>query len=164
MRLKIEIRRPGSIMCILAVLHVLAATSAISQTQPENDPSIRELDALLKDAERFPAEEAKDKIFAATRSGDTAFVRAWLDRGNDPDTSLMGSTLLILAASHGRVEVMKRLVAAGAKVNARNISGATALFAASRSSNAADAVKMLIRAGGMSRHAIKVALRPLCVT
>jgi ankyrin repeat protein len=77
-----------------------------------------------------------------------ATVEALLARGATPDTAdaLMRQTPLHVAANHGCVEVIRRLVEAGADATARDNMKATPLHLAARAGHA-EAVRALAAAG-----------------
>lgn len=67
-------------------------------------------------AEGSPTPEA---LWAAAREGDAARVATLLEQGADPEAAnRYGVTALALAAQHGHVHVVRRLIEAGASVDA----------------------------------------------
>ena len=80
-------------------------------------------------AEIAALERLPEEVFAAALEGEIATVQNWLLQGGDPDQGLdrefhddgvvydQGSTLLIAAASMGRIDAMRLLVSHGADVN-----------------------------------------------
>jgi serine/threonine-protein phosphatase 6 regulatory ankyrin repeat subunit B len=81
-------------------------------------------------------------------AGDVAAVRALLEQGTDPNLRTQepfSATVLMTAASRGDAEMIRTLLAAGARVNAKDSEGQTALLiAANRGST--EAVKALLAA------------------
>jgi uncharacterized protein len=67
------------------------------------------------------------KISDAIVNGDIDFIRDYLDRGGNPNLKEHGTTLLMEAAYFKQIEIVKLLLNAGAKINARNIDQDTAL-------------------------------------
>lgn len=66
-------------------------------------------------------------IYQATRRGDAATVKKWLDRGVGVNVTFMdGETLLMRAAVDGRLEVTNLLLRRGAQVNRWDTAGFTA--------------------------------------
>jgi len=64
---------------------------------------------------------ANESLFEAARAGDTAGIAAALDKGADVNAkSRYDVTALIFAASNGRLEAVKLLVARGADVNVQD--------------------------------------------
>jgi ankyrin repeat protein len=67
------------------------------------------------------AQSANEALFEAARAGDTARIEAALAQGAGLNaTSRYNVTPLIFAASNGRLEAVKLLVARGANVNAQD--------------------------------------------
>jgi len=81
--------------------------------------------------------------------GDAREIPFFLDRGGSPNaTDPQGRTLLILAAATDfpSAPLIQRLLAAGADVNARSLSGETALYHARLHGNP-DSMALLVKAG-----------------
>ena len=75
------------------------------------------------------AADAYEDMLAAVRAGDVPRINALLARGIDADsTDRDGSTLLMVAASAGKLDAVSALVAAKAGINARNQYGESALM------------------------------------
>ena len=74
------------------------------------------------------ADQASDNFYKSIRSGDQLGLRELIKSSgaNMPDPR--GTTPLMMAATYGNLESMKILIDAGAKVNAANEFGATALL------------------------------------
>ena len=78
-------------------------------------------------ADRTPGEE----ISSAIERGDLLAVKALVDAGADPDSLMQADatdTPLMKAAGRGKRDIVKYLLAKGAKVNARTADGRTALM------------------------------------
>jgi ankyrin repeat protein len=76
-----------------------------------------------------PATAPDSKIlFETIRSGSSAALQALLDKGADANDTLDGYSALMAAALSGSVDQMRLLIAHGAKVNAMNADGLTALW------------------------------------
>jgi ankyrin repeat protein len=74
------------------------------------------------------AASSYDRMIASVKLGDVAVVRDLLMKGLDADTSDQeGNTLLMLAVREKQLSVARLLIAARAKVNARNMHGDSAL-------------------------------------
>lgn len=104
---------------------------------------------LLAGAGTGAAERASSlSLSYQVQAGDVAAVRALLEQGADPNLRTQGpfsSTVLMSAASRGDAEMIRALLAAGARVNAKDSEGQTALLiAANRGST--EAVKVLLAA------------------
>uniref|UniRef100_A0A3Q3DE88 KN motif and ankyrin repeat domains 1b n=1 Tax=Hippocampus comes TaxID=109280 RepID=A0A3Q3DE88_HIPCM len=83
-------------------------------------------------------------LAAADRPEDMSVVERLFDRGDvNAKASQAGQTALMLAVSHGRVEMVRALLARGAAVNAQDDEGSTALMCASEHGHAA-MVKLLL--------------------
>lgn len=75
-----------------------------------------------------PEDRASTPILYAACEGYSEIVRFLLEKKADPNASNLGSnTGLMLAARRGHMDAVKALIAGGAKVNARDSSGGTAL-------------------------------------
>lgn len=88
-------------------------------------------------------------VYAAMRQSDTATIATWLDGGGDVK-ALYGEddeTLLHLASSYGRVEIVELCIARGADCNALSGSGNTALLQAVQFLAHLDVVRVLLAAG-----------------
>src|SRR4051794_33131591 len=67
------------------------------------------------------SQEANESLWEAARAGDTARITAALSQGADVDAKARYDvTPLIFAASGGRLEAVKLLLARGANVNAQD--------------------------------------------
>lgn len=78
------------------------------------------------------AQSAYDDIQSAVKNGNAALIRQLLAKGVDVDsTDREGTTLLITAASEGKLESVRALVDGRAKLNTANQFGETALMMAS---------------------------------
>ncbi len=85
--------------------------------------------------------------FDCSRSGDEAWLAAFVEAGGSADlTNDNGDTLLILATYHVRVEAASVLLAAGADVERVNDNGQTAL-AAAVFRRSRELVELLLKAG-----------------
>ena len=85
-------------------------------------------------------------VYAAMRQSDTATIATWLDGGGDVK-ALYGEddeTLLHLASSYGRVEIVELCIARGADCNALSGSGNTALLQAVQFLAHLDVVRVLL--------------------
>jgi ankyrin repeat protein len=83
-----------------------------------------------------------------------AVARLLLDRGADPNIpTANGNTNLMVAAGRGDVEALKLLIAHGAKVDARNGAGGTALINSALGRN--EAVRLLLAQGADVNAATK---------
>lgn len=76
--------------------------------------------------------QSLEEAFRGALAGDLTTVRSLVERGNSVDTSDPdGSTLLMLAAREGHVQIVEYLLGLKAEINRRNKFGDTALMAAS---------------------------------
>ena len=108
----------------------------------------------LDDFARMASEAAASSrlpqhVYAAMRQSDTATIATWLDGGGDVK-ALYGEddeTLLHLASSYGRVEIVELCIARGADCNALSGSGNTALLQAVQFLAHLDVVRVLLAAG-----------------
>ncbi|XP_061555270.1 KN motif and ankyrin repeat domain-containing protein 1b [Phycodurus eques] len=83
-------------------------------------------------------------LAAVDRAEDMSVVEQLFDRGHvNAKAGQAGQTALMLAVSHGRVEMARALLARGAVVNAQDDEGSTALMCASEHGHAA-MVKLLL--------------------
>ncbi|XP_057675598.1 KN motif and ankyrin repeat domain-containing protein 1-like [Corythoichthys intestinalis] len=83
-------------------------------------------------------------LAAVDRPEDMKVVEQLFDKGDvNAKASQAGQTVLMLAVSHGRVEMVRALLARGAVVNAQDDEGSTALMCASEHGHAA-IVKLLL--------------------
>jgi ankyrin repeat protein len=90
-----------------------------------------------------------DSLFLAVRGRNADAVQLLLDAGADPEAfvhELDPPTALHLASLNDDTDVMQRLLDAGAKVDPRDIDGATPLFRAVEQVNL-DAAQLLLRRG-----------------
>jgi len=101
---------------------------------------------LLRAAERTPG----DEFASAIDRGNILAVKALVEDGADPDTSIAYGdnqvTPLMRASGRGRRDIVRYLLSKGAKVNARNADGDTALMEAVKR-GFDDIVTLLIAAG-----------------
>src|SRR5215831_18743631 len=68
-----------------------------------------------------PIPDDKDDLFAAARRGDTAAVKALLDKGVDVNTKNdYGATAIIYATEKGHLETMKLLIERKADLDVRD--------------------------------------------
>jgi len=74
-------------------------------------------------------------LCAAIKSGSIEIVDYLLKKGASTEMKTNGKTPLMYAAKYDRIEIAKKLVAAGADVNARHSRGSTALDYAKRYEN-----------------------------
>ncbi|MCE1186876.1 MAG: ankyrin repeat domain-containing protein [Rhodocyclales bacterium] len=89
-----------------------------------------------------------DDLLTATKLGDAAAVTQWVQKGMDVNaTDAHGNTLLILAAREDQPAVVEALIRQGARLDARNPAGDTALMLASLK------VDLLLAAGASFEHA-----------
>jgi ankyrin repeat protein len=75
--------------------------------------------------------------------GDLEFVKKMIKLGSDVNKQSNGLTPLMYAARHGRLEIIKLLVANGAKINRKNEKGYNAMKYAKLSS-AKEAITLLL--------------------
>lgn len=88
-----------------------------------------------------------EPMATAAMRGDASAVKRYLRLGANPNTEFEGSVPLVEAATHGYTEVVRLLVAHGAKVDARDgWTGKTALRMA-RGNHHSDVVAILLGAG-----------------
>ena len=67
------------------------------------------------------AQDLNEEFFAAARKGDTAAVKAFLDKGVDVNSKTRyGATALSYACDKGHVEVVRLLIERGADVNSKD--------------------------------------------
>jgi hypothetical protein len=90
------------------------------------------------------AEIRETALLEAARSGDLAAVEAGLGEGTEADARDAESNTPLMMTRDP--EIARRLIAAGADVNARNRSGSTPLIEASRN-GATEVARLLIQAG-----------------
>ena len=93
--------------------------------------SLRRLPLLLLLPARGAGSATVD-FDAAVRAGDVAAVVGHLDAGRDVEGQSMGSTPLLRAVAHRRVEIVKTLLARGADPDARGLDLRTPLAVAAR--------------------------------
>lgn len=103
-------------------------------------------DAAAGEAPRLPADPDATRLVAAIREGDAVAIDAVLRTNAHAATrrGAGGTTPLMTAALYGGGALVKRLMEAGADVNARNDAGATALMWAVPNT---DAMQLLLDAG-----------------
>src|SRR5262249_14135843 len=94
---------------------------------------------------------ADKELVAAARAGDVDRVRRLLAQGADPNavdriTPLMAAATALRAKPENRMDLMRVLLAAGARVNARAVAGETALIFAARFRDV-DAINLLLDNG-----------------
>ena len=98
-------------------------------------------------AEKGLGDASAQTLFEAVVGGKVETVRLCLIAGIDPSTSVANMPALVMAAMTAQVEAGQLLVAAGADVDARDETGATALIRASSRCEATLLVEALIEAG-----------------
>jgi hypothetical protein len=86
----------------------------------------------------------KNALFQAVEDGDLAAVTAALDAGLDPDVRDEGNGTPLMVAKDPRVA--RRLILAGADVNARSLDAWTPLIVAARACNL-EVVRLLLQSG-----------------
>jgi len=87
-------------------------------------------------------------ILKAINANDIATVKAYLDRGMDPNSAVYGSPLLQKAANLGSAEMVKLVIARGGDLNYKSRSGNDALaLAMSNSKHWREIVPLLVKAG-----------------
>ena len=107
-------------------------------------------------------------LLNAVLSGDVAKTSGLLKKGGDCNTSNEeGSTLLMLAAGVGNMEMVEMLIKAGAAVDATDSRGWTALMKAlfnyEQNRGFPDVVSVLIEAGADIEHQVSYGTRPLMI-
>jgi outer membrane protein assembly factor BamB len=76
---------------------------------------------VLVAATTSAADDARESLWAAVRSGDAKTIKALLDKGADVNAkNEIGVTGLWIAVSNGKLEIVELLIGAGADVNARD--------------------------------------------
>lgn len=105
------------------------------------------------------AQSAQESLWEAAKSGDTAAIAKALDAGADIEAldtrkSRGGRRALNWAAWFNRAEAIRLLLARGAKIEAENNTGFTALHHAAEAGSL-DAAKALLAAGANPKHANK---------
>lgn len=85
-------------------------------------------------------------LLAAASGGHGEVVAELLDRGDDVNRAFRGRTPLMTASSQGDDELVRKLVQYGAKVDAEDLDGDTALYYAA-SKRRASTVNLLLRLG-----------------
>jgi ankyrin repeat protein len=87
------------------------------------------------------------RFLSVARDNDLAKAQRMLDAGIDPDTHAMdGQTALMVAAHHGRIEMMKLLIDAGAGLN-KKAAGEQSVLSTAVNARQADAVVLLLESG-----------------
>jgi ankyrin repeat protein len=95
----------------------------------------------------YMSEETSPLIRACER-GELSDVRSIMrEKGQLQTVSKYGYTPLIVAASHGRFEVVKYLVAQGAGIDERDLNGLTTPLIAAAGSGSSETVKFLLEKG-----------------
>lgn len=91
--------------------------------------------------------EFAERLFDASRSGNTAFVVDAVDHGVTANlTTATGDTMLMLAAYHGHADLVDELAERGADVNRKNDRGQTPLAGAVFKRHA-EVIRVLIARG-----------------
>ena len=108
------------------------------------------------------------ELLNAVLAGDVVKATTLLKNGADCNTSNdEGATLLMLAAGAGHIEIVEMLIAAGAKVDATDARGWTALMKAlfnyELNRGFPDIVSALISAGADIEHQVSYGTRPLMI-
>jgi uncharacterized protein len=108
------------------------------------------------------------ELINAVLAGDVAKTAALLKNGADYNSkNEEGSTLLMLAAGTGNLQMVEMLVEAGAEVDATDARGWTALFKAlfnyEENCGYPDVVRALIEAGADIEHQVAYGTRPLMI-
>ena len=108
------------------------------------------------------------EIINAVLAGDVAKTAALLKKGADCNsTNEEGSSLLMLAAGSGNLELVEMLIKSGAEVDATDARGWTALFKAlfnyEQNRGFPDVVSILIAAGANIEHQVSYGTRPLMI-
>jgi len=94
----------------------------------------------------YGEEETQDPVFEIVRSGSLEEIRSAVSDKVDS----LGNTLLMAACESDReIEVLDYLIGAGARVNAKNFSGATPLMLACQNASP-EAVRFLIQRGALT--------------
>ena len=138
-------------LLIVAVMVVLAVPVAMADGPKAKGAALNSL-------------SLSDKLDKAVSENDVDAVKRLLSQGADVNRSPFAFPPLATAASHGRTELAKMLIAAGAKVNAiESLSGGTALFWAAFNGHA-EAVKLLLEKGADPNLKTKDGTTPLLAT
>ncbi|HYP08596.1 MAG TPA: ankyrin repeat domain-containing protein [Bryobacteraceae bacterium] len=117
--------------------------------------------ALMLAVANLPAAKAQTSdVFQAVRRGDIGSLKARVSKEELAARDRRGATPLMHAAAFGTAEMVKILLHAGADVNARNDSDATALLWAARQPEKA---RLLIQAGADVNARSKQGRTPLMV-
>lgn len=94
------------------------------------------------------AQDLNEEFFAAARKGDTAALKALLDKGVDVNArTRYGATALSYACDKGHVEVVKLLIERGADVNAKDAFYGEVPLGWALSHDHAQVVKLLLDKG-----------------
>jgi hypothetical protein len=102
----------------------------VSRAIDSNDPAL--MTAFLDRKLHLDPQTRRRILFWAAGEGHTGVVQSMLDQGLGADERFRGDPVLVRAASEGQPAVVKLLLQRGARVDATNTSGATALHAAER--------------------------------
>jgi ankyrin repeat protein len=133
---------------------LLARGAKVSLVATVSLGNIEQVEARLKEdplqvnvpAPKTESDDQVTPLQMAINRGDAAVVKLLLDHKADPDVMRYGQTPLNWAVQHGRKDLLKMLLAAGAKVDLGGNGQGTPLgWAASRKD--AEAVKLLLDAG-----------------
>lgn len=123
----------GSLECVDLLLAAGADIHASDDVnadvaQHHRDPEI--LDRFKEaGASLLPKPDSYSSLLhAAAEDGDTGLLEYLLGQNADVNVHVLGITPLMKAAERGNVDVIKRLLSAGADVHARDEDGRTALF------------------------------------
>jgi hypothetical protein len=108
-------------------------------------PLFAEDDGLADDGGNAGVNGNDVALFRACMKGDAPQVHALLEAGADANAANNGISVLMFAVNAGNVEIVKRLVSAGADVNYKNEAGIGALFLAAYSGDADMANALLVK-------------------
>jgi ankyrin repeat protein len=98
--------------------------------------------------------------YSLATKGDANALRAYLDKGGDPDKQTDGNTGLYAAATAGRADMVRDLIATGANVDKVSSRGTTPLIDAAFGGHS-ETVRVLLAAGAQVDLAINKGTTPL---